>query len=168
MPNPYSDQRRTQHGQPTVKTWPNAITKAPANLPATTSKENGDQVTSSAMVPRRDRKPSNATTHPGGGRGPIAEFTFGDPRPVAISPSARERPDGPWRGRRFGPRRRFSAGQFGGRCYACGEDLPFEAFAVDRSKASGRKSICRRCDREKARAYYALRRGGPDRNLRHS
>jgi hypothetical protein len=111
---------------------------------------------------------TTTTPTPMGGAADAYRPTISDPGPVAISPSARERPDGPWRGRRFGPRRRFSAGQFGGRCYACGEDLPFEAFAVDRSKASGRKSICRRCDREKARAYYALRRGGPDRNLRHS
>ena len=46
----------------------------------------------------------------------------------------------------------------GGRCYACNRELPFEVFAPDRSKGSGRKSICRRCDNAKARRYYAANR----------
>ncbi len=41
------------------------------------------------------------------------------------------------------------------RCYRCKQDLQFEDFAVDRSKASGHKSVCKRCDRERARGYYA-------------
>jgi uncharacterized CHY-type Zn-finger protein len=39
-------------------------------------------------------------------------------------------------------------------CYACHEELPVEAFARDRQKASGRASICKPCDREKSRRYY--------------
>jgi hypothetical protein len=45
-------------------------------------------------------------------------------------------------------------------CYRCRRDLPVAAFAVDRSKGSGRKSICRECDRAKAKVYYAQRRRG--------
>ena len=41
------------------------------------------------------------------------------------------------------------------RCYQCGENRPVEDFARDKSKASGRKSICKRCDNEKSRQYYA-------------
>jgi hypothetical protein len=37
------------------------------------------------------------------------------------------------------------------RCYRCEEMLPVGSFAGDRSKASGRKSICRECDRKRAR-----------------
>jgi hypothetical protein len=33
-----------------------------------------------------------------------------------------------------------------------------EGFGVDRSKTSGRKSHCKTCDRERAKAYYAERR----------
>jgi hypothetical protein len=40
------------------------------------------------------------------------------------------------------------------RCYACRRSLPAIGFAVDRAKASGRKSICRACDRAKSAAYY--------------
>jgi hypothetical protein len=43
-------------------------------------------------------------------------------------------------------------------CYACGEKLPYTEFAPDRSKSSGRKSICRVCDRAKSRAYYLANR----------
>ena len=43
-------------------------------------------------------------------------------------------------------------------CPRCRELLGEEAFAGDRSKASGRKSHCRACDREKARRYYEGRR----------
>lgn len=40
------------------------------------------------------------------------------------------------------------------RCYACGETKPAEDFPRDRGKASGRASICKACDREKAKNYY--------------
>jgi hypothetical protein len=40
----------------------------------------------------------------------------------------------------------------------CAEELPAEAFAPDRSKAAGRKSICKRCDAEKSRRYYDANR----------
>jgi protein-arginine kinase activator protein McsA len=39
-------------------------------------------------------------------------------------------------------------------CYACHEELPVKAFARDETKASGRSSICKPCDREKSRRYY--------------
>ena len=39
-------------------------------------------------------------------------------------------------------------------CSGCRQRLPVEAFSVDRSKPSGRKSRCKVCDREKSRAYY--------------
>ena len=39
-------------------------------------------------------------------------------------------------------------------CPRCRELLGAEAFAVDRSKASGRKAHCKTCDRERARSYY--------------
>jgi hypothetical protein len=44
------------------------------------------------------------------------------------------------------------------RCYACGEDKPVGEFSPDRSKASGRMSICRACVREKSRVYYRANR----------
>jgi len=44
------------------------------------------------------------------------------------------------------------------RCYACGEDRPVCGFSRDRSKASGRASICRACDALKGRRYYAANR----------
>jgi hypothetical protein len=31
-------------------------------------------------------------------------------------------------------------------------------FGVDRSKASGRRSYCKACDRQRGRAYYAAHR----------
>jgi hypothetical protein len=40
-------------------------------------------------------------------------------------------------------------------CFRCGERKPADAFYADKSKASGRKSICKACDRAKARDYYA-------------
>lgn len=43
------------------------------------------------------------------------------------------------------------------RCYRCRETLAAEDFAIDRSKGSGRKSICKRCDRARAAARYASR-----------
>jgi hypothetical protein len=39
-------------------------------------------------------------------------------------------------------------------CSKCSDLLGEEAFAVDRSKASGRKSHCKACDRERAKSYY--------------
>lgn len=39
-------------------------------------------------------------------------------------------------------------------CPRCGWTMPHELFAVDRSKASGRKSWCLHCDRWRARAYW--------------
>lgn len=44
------------------------------------------------------------------------------------------------------------------RCYACEVEKSEAEFAVDPSKASGRKSICRPCDRVKARGYYVAHR----------
>ena len=44
------------------------------------------------------------------------------------------------------------------RCPGCLETKPVGEFAVDRHKASGRKSRCKACDREKARAYYLANR----------
>jgi hypothetical protein len=44
------------------------------------------------------------------------------------------------------------------RCYRCTGDKPAADFAVDRSKASGRKSICKVCDRRKSGRYYAANR----------
>ena len=43
-------------------------------------------------------------------------------------------------------------------CRKCDEMKELSDFARDRSKASGRKSICKLCDREKARRYYATNR----------
>jgi len=43
------------------------------------------------------------------------------------------------------------------RCYRCEEMLPVSVFAGDRSKPSGRKSICRECDRRRARDRYEER-----------
>jgi hypothetical protein len=40
------------------------------------------------------------------------------------------------------------------RCYACGEDKPVGEFSPDSSKASGRSSIRRACDRAKSKRYY--------------
>jgi hypothetical protein len=44
------------------------------------------------------------------------------------------------------------------RCYACGEEMPVDLFSRDRSKASGRASICRACDALKGRRYYQANR----------
>ena len=44
------------------------------------------------------------------------------------------------------------------RCYACVEDRPLGEFSRDRSKASGRASICRACDALKGRRYYQANR----------
>jgi hypothetical protein len=43
-------------------------------------------------------------------------------------------------------------------CAKCGQTRPLTEFAVDRSKASGRKSLCLACDRMKSRAYYVANR----------
>ena len=44
------------------------------------------------------------------------------------------------------------------RCGRCGLVKHVEDFALDRGKPSGRKSLCRVCDRVKARRYYAAHR----------
>jgi len=44
------------------------------------------------------------------------------------------------------------------RCSRCGEIRDESDFARDSWKASGRKSICKACDRAKAKAYYAQNR----------
>ena len=41
--------------------------------------------------------------------------------------------------------------------FRCGELLPVGAFAGDRSESSGRKSICKECDRVRARDRYEER-----------
>ena len=43
-------------------------------------------------------------------------------------------------------------------CYACKRDKPVGEFSPDRSKASGRTSICRACDRAKSKRYYRKNR----------
>jgi hypothetical protein len=53
---------------------------------------------------------------------------------------------------------RFFPIETGGRCYRCGKMKPLAEFGKDASKRTGRKSICRACDREKARVYYWARR----------
>ena len=63
-----------------------------------------------------------------------------DPAPVNISPSIRSLPD------------RMS------KCPRCERVLLVSEFARDRSKASGHKSHCKRCDREKSKQYYAANR----------
>ena len=40
-------------------------------------------------------------------------------------------------------------------CPKCGQVLERDGFAIDRSKASGRKSHCKQCDRTRKNAYYA-------------
>jgi hypothetical protein len=40
------------------------------------------------------------------------------------------------------------------RCSGCGQWLPVDAFSIDRSRPSGRKSRCKVCDRAKSAAYY--------------
>jgi hypothetical protein len=63
--------------------------------------------------------------------------------------------------------RRNSRGRFSSRgieadpwryCATCDRTLARESFGRDASKASGLKSICKECDRAKARAYYAANR----------
>jgi hypothetical protein len=44
------------------------------------------------------------------------------------------------------------------RCPRCDRDLPQAEFARDASKASGHKSWCKACDREKSRRYYEQNR----------
>jgi hypothetical protein len=43
-------------------------------------------------------------------------------------------------------------------CSRCGDELPLDGFARDASKASGRKSHCKGCDRAKSRRYYEANR----------
>lgn len=40
------------------------------------------------------------------------------------------------------------------RCPKCGEHKPTTEYSSDRTKASGRRSLCKPCDNAKARAYY--------------
>ncbi len=42
-----------------------------------------------------------------------------------------------------------------GTCSRCGENKPVTEFYGDRTKASGRRSICKVCDLEKSADYYA-------------
>jgi predicted RNA-binding Zn ribbon-like protein len=44
------------------------------------------------------------------------------------------------------------------RCPTCERLLDVGEFALDRSKASGRKSWCKSCDAAKARRYYQRNR----------
>lgn len=39
-------------------------------------------------------------------------------------------------------------------CTKCGEMLPLDEFGPDRLNRDGKRSECRKCDREKARKYY--------------
>jgi hypothetical protein len=43
-------------------------------------------------------------------------------------------------------------------CLRCGGTFPLDQFARDAHKACGHKSLCKSCDRAKARAYYAEHR----------
>jgi hypothetical protein len=44
------------------------------------------------------------------------------------------------------------------RCPRCGESKPLDGFYIDRSKASGRRSICKSCDLGRSRTYYRANR----------
>jgi hypothetical protein len=50
-------------------------------------------------------------------------------------------------------------------CPKCRQLLGAEAFAVDRSKASGHKSHCKACDGARAKSYYLQHRD--ERRARH-
>jgi hypothetical protein len=41
------------------------------------------------------------------------------------------------------------------KCPRCGKSKPLDQFARDKSKSSGHKSHCKRCDAEKSASYYA-------------
>jgi hypothetical protein len=43
-------------------------------------------------------------------------------------------------------------------CRKCDEVKELSEFARDRSKAFGRKSVCKACDRAKAQRYYVTNR----------
>jgi hypothetical protein len=43
-------------------------------------------------------------------------------------------------------------------CPRCGVISEKADFAIDRSKAGGRKSYCKACDRKRGRAYYETRK----------
>jgi hypothetical protein len=43
-------------------------------------------------------------------------------------------------------------------CPKCGVTTDEDGFAIDGSKASGRKSHCKVCDRQRGQAYYAEHR----------
>lgn len=45
------------------------------------------------------------------------------------------------------------------RCPRCRELKARDAFYPDRSKASGFKSLCKECDKEKSRRYYEQSKG---------
>jgi hypothetical protein len=40
------------------------------------------------------------------------------------------------------------------RCYRCGERLLLDEFYRDKTKSSGRRSICKSCDKETSRENY--------------
>jgi hypothetical protein len=44
------------------------------------------------------------------------------------------------------------------KCPQCQRVQPIEDFAYDVSKSSGRKSLCKSCDRNKSRRYYLANR----------
>jgi hypothetical protein len=44
------------------------------------------------------------------------------------------------------------------RCPKCGRTLTVADFGVDQGRRGGRKSLCRPCDAERARAYYRANR----------
>lgn len=44
------------------------------------------------------------------------------------------------------------------RCWRCELTLPVSAFGSDRTKPSGLRTVCRECDRDKSRRYYAANR----------
>jgi NAD-dependent SIR2 family protein deacetylase len=43
-------------------------------------------------------------------------------------------------------------------CKRCGNTLDASDFAIDRSRKNGHKSVCKRCDAERARDYYTQHR----------
>jgi hypothetical protein len=47
------------------------------------------------------------------------------------------------------------------RCPHCGQDLPAEAFAVDRSRSNGHRSWCKPCEAARNRARYRKALGRP-------
>jgi len=83
----------------------------------------------------------NAPSHPHRGKGEASKETSApDPARINISLSASP-PDEETK-----------------RCTGCGWELRLSQFARDASKASGFKSSCKACDREKSRRYYEQNR----------